>query len=174
MKRLHYVNFFGVLLLAALCVAQWQHDRQLNLEINRLEKARLDQVAKLKEQEQDLRDLNADLGQFKESFTKLQTELTDARAKLQAADRAVRQLTAERVELSASVTNWAAAVARRDERLEQTHAQILKLGDELNDSIRKFNELATNYNAVVKDLNESRARQSQPFSAQPPEPTRPP
>jgi chromosome segregation ATPase len=158
MKRLHYVNFFGVIALAVLCVMQWRHDRQLNLEINRLEKVRLDQAGRLAEQERNVRGLDADLTQFKELLTKAQQELNETRAGFQAAERHGRQLTAQRDQLAASVTNWAAAVAIRDERLEQANARIRELADGLNASIEKFNELATNYNAVVKDLNELRER----------------
>ena len=51
MKRLHYINFFGVIVLAVLCAMQWQHDRMLNLDVNRLEKTRLEQATKLAEQD---------------------------------------------------------------------------------------------------------------------------
>ena len=163
MKRLQYVNLVGVLALAALCVVQWQRDRNLNLEVNRLETARQDQDAKLTEQEQIVRGLNADLAQFKEQFGKAQTELSDARQKLRMFERDVRQLTGERDQLKISVTNWANAVSVRDERLKEAGAQVDRLNDELNASIRKFNELATNHNAVVKDLNDLRARVVQPL-----------
>ena len=162
MKRLQYVNLVGVLALAALCVVQWQRDRNLNLEVNRLEQMRLDQGSKLAEQERAMRGLNSDLAEFKEQFTKAQTELNDARQKIRAAERDGRQLTTERDQLKTSVTNWAAAVATRDDRLKEAGTQIRRLGYELNSSIRKFNELATSHNAVVKNLNELRARLAQP------------
>jgi len=165
MNRLHYVNLAGVLALAALCVFQWQANRRLNLEVNQLEKTRLDQAARLAEQEQIVRGLNSDLAQFKEQFTQAQAELGDMRKKLDAAQLEIRQVTVERNQLKTSVTNWAAAVSVRDERLTEAGSQLRKLGDDLNASIRKFNDLATNYNAVVKELNELRAR---PAQAQPP------
>ena len=158
MNRLHYVNLVGVLALALLCMAQWRHDRDLNLEVNRLEKARQDQTVKLTEQEQIVRGLTADLAQFKEQFGKAQTELSDERQKLRMSEHDVRQLSAERDQLKTSVTNWANAVTIRDERLKEAGAQIRRLSDESNASIRRFNELATNHNALVKDLNEVRAR----------------
>ncbi len=46
----------------------------------------------------------------------------------------------------------------RDERLQEANAEIRRLSAGLNSSIHKFNDLATNHNAVVKDLNELRAR----------------
>lgn len=165
MKRLHYLNLIGVLVLAAVCIAQWQRDRQLNLEVNRLEKTRLDQAATLAEQEQTVRGLDADLAQFKAQFAKSANELDGLRQQLRAAERDARQLMLERDQLKTSVTNWAAAVAARDERLKEASAQIHRLADELNTSIQKFNELAVNHNAVVSNLNELRARFAPPRPA---------
>jgi chromosome segregation ATPase len=162
MKRLQYFNLLGVLALVLLCVAQWQHNRQLNLEVNRLEKVRLDHEAKLVEQEQTMRGLNADLAQFKEEFTKSRSELSDARQKLGTAERGALQVTIDSDQLKSSITNWAAAVAARDERLKEANAQIRRLAGELNSSARQFNALATNYNAVVKDLNDIRSHPTQP------------
>src|SRR2546430_8415838 len=152
MKRLHYINFFGVIVLAVLCAMQWQHDRMLNLDVNRLEKTRLEQATKLAEQEQAAKAAAADLAQFKEQFNKAHNELADALQRLRAAERQTNQLTVERDQLKVSVTSWAAAVTTRDERLKEANAEIRRLSDELNASIRKFNDLATNYNAAVKDL----------------------
>lgn len=162
MKRLHYVNLIGVLALVVLCVAQWRHDRQLNLEINRLEKARLDLEGRLAEQERDARGLNADLVEFKDSLTATQAGLNETQAKLLIAERQLRQLTTERDQLRATLTNWAAAVEVRDKHLEQANNRIRELADELNASVVRFNELATNYNAVVQDLNELRGRSKPP------------
>lgn len=165
MKRLHYVNLAGVLALGALCVAQWQHDRRLNLELNRGEKVRLDQSARLEEQDRTARGLNADLAQFKEQFARSGNELHELRQKLRAAEGEVRQLARERDQLKSSVTNWAEAVAARDERLREAAEQIRTLADDLNASIRRFNELATNYNALVRERNELRARGAEPVPA---------
>ncbi len=162
MKRLHYVNLIGVLALVVLCVAQWRHDRQLNLEINRLEKARLDLEGRLVEQERDARGLKADLLEFKDSLTTTQAGLNETQAKLLTAERQLRQVAAERDQLRATLTNWATAVEVRDRHLEQANNRIRELADELNASIIRFNELATNYNAVVKDLNELRERAKPP------------
>ncbi len=165
MKRLDYLNLIGVLALAALCVAQWRRDRQLNLEINQLENVRLQQEAKIVEQERSMHGLDEDLVHFKEQFLKAETATTESGQKLRAAEREIRQLTLERDQLKGSINNWASAVTARDERLTEANAQIRRLADELNASIRKFNELATNYNATVKDLNDLRSRVAQPKPA---------
>jgi chromosome segregation ATPase len=152
-KRLHHVNLLGVIAVAVLCVVQWQRNRHLSLEVNRAEKIQLEQVERIGEREQMLLGLKADLAQFKEQVTKSRNELSDGRQKLQAA---------EREQLKSSITNWASAVGERDERLKEADVQIRRLAEELNSSVLKFNELATNHNAVVKELNELRARSAQP------------
>jgi len=174
MKRLHYFNLLGILVLAALSVAQWQRDRRLNLSFNQLEKTRLEQAAKISEQEQTLRGVNADLAQFKEQFTKAQSELAETSQKLRLIERQTNQLTIERDQLKASITNWVAAVTSRDERIKEASAQIRKFADDLNASIRKYNELVTNHNAVVNDLKELRNRVSQSPPGNPAQPARQP
>jgi hypothetical protein len=45
---------------------------------------------------------------------------------------------------------------------------VRQLAADRNDAVRKFNELAEKYNAVVKDLNEARARLAGPSTNAPP------
>ena len=96
---------------------------------------------------------------------KMQMELNDARGQLQAAEREARQLSVQRDELKSSAANWASAVAGREERLKEANARIRQLAEELNASIHKFNDLATNHNAIVKQLNELRAKLASPQPA---------
>jgi DNA recombination protein RmuC len=153
-KLLQWINLFGVLALAALCVVQWQRDRKLNLQFNALEKVRQSQEQKIAEQERTARGLTDDLAQLKTQFQSTHTELTEARTTLGKLDRENVQLQSERDQLKASVTNWSQAVKKRDARLREANDQLRDLSTRLNDSIVKFNELATNYNASVKRFND--------------------
>ena len=155
-RTLQFVNLGGVLLLAALCVFQWQRDRRLNLNLRQSEKTRQVYEQKIGEQERNLRGLNADLTQLKEQLGRVHAEAKESQTKFEASERDNRQLTAERDQLRESVTNWAAAVSLRDQRLTEANDRIRTLASDLNSSVRKFNELVTNYNAVVQSLNESR------------------
>lgn len=152
-----WLNLLGVLVLAGLCVLQWGRDRALNLDLNRNEKVRLSQQARIAEQDKDLLGLRDDLATFKEQLVRSQGELGEARKRVQELERNQRQLVSERDQLKESVTNWANAVAVRDERLVTANSRIHELTDQLNDSIQKFNVLATNYNTAVQTLNELRA-----------------
>lgn len=163
--KLHHVNLIGVLIVTAICVGQWGRNRDLNLEVNRLEQTRREQSSKIAEQEKTMRGVNADLSQFKEQFSRSEAELKDARQRLRTAERDVLQLNTQRDQLRTSVTNWAEAVTLRDERLKDAAEQTRRLAEELNASIRKFNELATKHNALVKDVNDLRARLSEPQPA---------
>jgi chromosome segregation ATPase len=153
-RKLHYFNLAGVLALLAICILQWVQNRNLNLDVNRLEAARLEAASKLAETQKSERDLAGDLSELKAHLERSQTNSTDARQKLGTLERDLRQRTAERDQLLSSVTNWAAAVIARDEKLKEANGQIHRLAEELNSSITRFNNLATNYNAVVKDFNE--------------------
>jgi hypothetical protein len=79
-------------------------------------------------------------------------------SKLRPLEREVRQLTQERDLLKASVTDSAAAVATRDERLKEFATQLEEVATGRSEAVTKFNDLAEKYNGVVKDLNEARAR----------------
>jgi chromosome segregation ATPase len=157
-NRLKYVNLLGVTVLAALCVAQWVHDRRLNLEIKRLYQVRLQQSARIDDQANQLRGLNEDLNQLKASLATERDLRSQAEKKLAASEVADEQLTRERDQLKAAISNWANAVALRDERMKEANARIEQLAADLNASIRKYNELVTNYNAVVKSLGATRGQ----------------
>lgn len=162
MKFIHAFNFVGVLALTGLCLAQWTRDRQLNLEINRLEQVRLDQTSKIADLEQAIAGLKEDLAQIKNLYNQSQTELAETRKKLRGAEAENILLVSERDQLKASVARWTEAVAVRDARITEANEHIRKLSDDLNGAILKFNELATNYNAVVKDLNALRSKPPKP------------
>ncbi len=157
--QLKYWNLFGVLALSALCIAQWQRDRQLNLELGRLDQMRLQQAAKIDEQASQLKGLNEDLGQLKTSLVNEQSLRSEVEQKVASAENTNQQLTLERDQLKAAITNWANAVAVRDERMKDANARIEQLAADLNTSIRKYNDLVTNRNAAVKT---SGATHSQP------------
>jgi chromosome segregation ATPase len=156
--RLKYMNLFGVLALAALCVAQWQRDRRLNLEVGRLDQVRLQQGAKIDEQAGLLKGLNEDLGQLKTSLGIEQSLRSQAEQKVVSTENANLQLGLERDQLKAAITNWANAVALRDERMKEANTRIEQLAADLNTSIRKYNELVTNRNAAVKASGATRAQ----------------
>lgn len=165
-RFLHYFNLAGVLALTALCVAQWQVNRRLNLETASLEKARMESAAKLAEQDKALAGYRADLDDFRQQLTKNHGLLKEAETKLGATEHQVLNLGNERDQLKISVTNWAQAVTARDERLKETAEQLQKLATDRNDTVTKFNELATKYNGVVKDFNEMRAKFAALIAAQ--------
>ena len=156
--QLKYVNLFGVLALATLCIAQWQQDRRLNLEIGRLDQVRLQQAAKIDEQTNVLKGLNEDLDQLKTSLANEQSLRSQAEQKVLSSESTNEQLILERDQLKAAITNWANAVALRDERMKEANARIEQLAADLNASIRKYNELVTNHNAAAKASGATRAQ----------------
>jgi len=159
--QLKYVNLLGVLALTVLCLCQWTHDRRLNLQLKRLDQVRLEQSAKIDEQASQLKGLNEDLGQLKTSLATERSLRSQVQQKLETAQAASEQLTLERDQFKTAISNWANAVALRDERMKEANARIEELAADLNASVRKYNALVTNYNAVVKALGENRGKTGQ-------------
>jgi uncharacterized coiled-coil DUF342 family protein len=157
-RQLQFLNLFGVLALAVLCVVQWRHDRELNLEVGQLDKTRQTQEQKISEQAEFARGLAADLEHFKIQFKEQHDDLESERHKARDAENEAAKLAAERDQLKESVANWANAVTQRDALVKEANGRIESLSADLNSTIRKYNELTTNYNGVVKELNESRAK----------------
>jgi chromosome segregation ATPase len=148
--QLKYLNVLGVMVLASLCVAQWLHNRCLNLGIKRLDQVHSEQSARIDEQVIQLKELNEDLDQQKTSLATERALRSQIEQKLETAEAGNERLTLERDQLKVAITNWANAVALRDERMKEANVRIEELAADLNASIRKYNKLVTNYNAVVK------------------------
>ena len=157
-RTLQFANLLGVAALAVLCVLQWNANRRVNLEASALEKVRIEQSAKIEQQEKNIKGQAADLDNFREQLALGSAALKETDAKLAKAGREIGQLESEREQLKASVTNWAAAVTLRDERIKEGNERIKQLGEEMNASIRKFNELAEAHGKLVKDWNEQQAK----------------
>jgi len=157
-RSLQYANLIGVVALTVLCVFQWKANRRVNMEASALEKTRLELTSKVEEHEKTIKGQVADLETFREQLSLATRSLKETETKLTKAGREIAQLETEREQLKASVTNWAAAVTARDERLKEGNARIKQLGEEMNANIRKFNELAETHGKLVKDWNEQQAR----------------
>jgi chromosome segregation ATPase len=157
-RWMQFINFLGVLLLAALCIAQWQVNRRMNLQVIELDRANQAQRVAIGEREKTIQGQAADLDGFREQLTLAHTTLKERETRLALMEREVRQLSLERDQLRVSVTNWAAAISVRDEKLKMANEDLQKLAKDRNEVVGKFNDLAEKYNSAVKDLNEIRVR----------------
>ncbi|MDR3405061.1 MAG: hypothetical protein P4L99_21345 [Chthoniobacter sp.] len=140
--------------MTVLSAVQWQANRSIQLNVVSLQRAQMAQAAKLAEREQKIKDSAADLDSFRERVTQLDTALKEAESKLpgQPADNGQQD------QLKKSVDEWTAAVAARDEQIKKANGQLESVAVERNAAVSKFNELAGKYNAVLKELNEARAK----------------
>ena len=153
-RFLQYFNFIGIIALAVLCSAQWRTNRRLNLEIFDLEKTRLDQLAKIDEQDKSIKGYVADLDELRQRLTLSESALKESQEKFAALAADRDKVIAERDALKTSLDKFTAAVAERDAALKQAGwIRFEKLAADRNDAISKFNDLADKYNAVVKDLD---------------------
>jgi len=157
-RLLQWFNLIGVVALTALCVVQWRTNRTLNLELNQQQKLGEQTASRLKELARQMQGGAADLEEFRQRVAQANSALQAAEARRAALEPQLKQLRNERDQLKTSVTNWAAAVAARDDRLKQAGADLARLGSERNEAVRKFNELAVRQNQLVAEL-ERRAKE---------------
>jgi chromosome segregation ATPase len=130
------LNFFGVLVLAVLLCVQWKTNSRLEAEDNHLEQLRVEQSAKIADQEITLKQDAADLDDFRQRLSISESSLKSA---IVDRDRLAQLVD----ELKKALDQWKAAVAARDEAIQKIAAQR-------NDAITKFNDLADKYNTMVK------------------------
>ncbi len=131
-------NGLGVGVLAVLCAVQWQANSRLENIVEQLDKTRIEQSAKIAEQDRTLKDNAADL--------------EDLRQRLSMSESQLEKATAEGTQLKATLAKWMAAVKERDAALKQAGERIQKLAGERNEAIQKFNDLADKYNSLVKQM----------------------
>ncbi len=157
-RALTFINFVGILALAALCAVQWDTNRRVNLLAIDLEKTRLQQTDKIHEQGKTIKGYMADLDDFRQRLTLAESQLNDARQKLASVTNERNQLQADRDKLRKALDQWIAAVAARDEAIRHAGEQIEKLAADRNDAVHRFNDLAEKYNALVKDWNQAQGK----------------
>ena len=152
-RTLQFVNLFGVVILAAVCGAQWTINRKVNLEANRLEKVRIEQQQQLEERDKAIKGQLADLDTFRERIQSLSKSMKESETKAAQFESKFTQAEADREQLKENIRKWTEAVQQRDQELTKARDQIQTLATNRNGAVERFNELAEKYNAVVKDLN---------------------
>ena len=158
MKVLRWLNLLGVLILAGLCVTQWFRMRDQDREIDSRKRAADVLEARLAEQDRRLEATLADLESMKsQAIRQLAIDAADRRT-LEESQRNLQQATYERDQLRSAVSNWTAAVSARDLNLQQMDRAVRNLTNELAAAVQRHNQLATNYNRVVEELNGLRRR----------------
>jgi chromosome segregation ATPase len=155
-RHLEKLNLLGVVILAALCVAQWKINRDTNLRLQSAQKFQHEQTTKLSDQEKAIQNHLADLETFRTQLTATKARETELEKKLAESDQTNRQLTNERDQLKSTITNWAAAVETRDQQLRQAATNLQALIKTRDEAILKYNDLAKRHNELVTDLNRSR------------------
>jgi septal ring factor EnvC (AmiA/AmiB activator) len=136
-------NFAGVAVLCVLCCVQWNANSRLEDNVEQLDQTRIEQSAKIVEQDRTLKDDAADLEDLRQRLSMSESELKTTMVER---DR----FAAEDKQLKAALDKWIAAVKERDAAIKQAGDLIQKLAAERNDAIGKFNDLVDKYNALVK------------------------
>jgi chromosome segregation ATPase len=157
-RFLHLLNFLGVVALAVLCVVQWRSGSRDDRRLQDLEQTRVEQDARLAQQARQLAGATADMEEFRKRLVESQAALKEARAAGDAGAAQLRQATVERDQFKAAVEQWAAAVAARDQALQQAGEQTRQLAKARDEAVRRFNELVARYNVLVDQVNRAATR----------------
>jgi chromosome segregation ATPase len=157
---LNIVNFLGVIGLAVLCTAQWVANSSQGGQIDRLEKVRAQQEAKLANDDKTIKGDAADMDDFRTRLSASESSLKDSQDKLAKAEAENARSSGEATALKAELDKFQQAVAARDatikeagERMQTLVDRIQKAQEERNDAVTKFNELAVRYNAAVQQAS---------------------
>ncbi|HVX84877.1 MAG TPA: hypothetical protein VH253_08685 [Phycisphaerae bacterium] len=159
-----WINFLGILALAALCAIQWYATRTLHLQLFDAQTARQSLAAKIDDQSKTIAGLHADLDEFRDRINKTDDMLQSAQKNLDAARNNVAQVTAQRNDLQATVdaqkkalAQWSAAVDARDAALQASAARVQSLAADRNAAVSRYNDLAAQYNKAVAELKQAAA-----------------
>ena len=136
-------NAMGVVLLAALCVFQWDQLRAISGRLNIADQAAIAQAEVLSKEKQARQRDGIDLADMRNRLAAADAE---AESNFKRAIAAERKLDATGV----AVEKLKKAVADRDAVLGQQDAAIRKTAGERDDAIRKYNDLVLKYNELVK------------------------
>jgi chromosome segregation ATPase len=161
-RFLQWFNLGGVCVLVVLCAVQWQLNRSLNLRAIDLEKQEARDTKALVEKDKTIEGNIADMNDFRERLSKTDGALKQAQGTISADDAKITELSAQCQQLTssidtlkASLEEWKQAVATRDEALKKSQEQAAKLAADRNDTIIKFNDLATHYNTAQEQLKQA-------------------
>lgn len=118
------ILILSLLLLGGLAVVQWQKNSQLNAHLTDVEAVYVNQKKTLTEQEESIGKLKQELAQIQFQFASAQDEAKTARARALIAEQKSLQITWDRDQLQAALTNSVAIGVEQAKRLQETQAQL--------------------------------------------------
>lgn len=150
MRSLPLLNFLGVLALSGICVMQWIRHHTTDQQLQRTQEA-------LQRMESDLHvrtsaetGVKSDLDAFKNRWMESQQNAQELQARLQEAQKELTQAHAQTEEWTRQKAQWTGAISNREARLREALDQIRVLNAELQARAQKYNQLASNYNQVIR------------------------
>jgi septal ring factor EnvC (AmiA/AmiB activator) len=146
-------NLLGVLVLAVLCVIQWQVNSRVNQRADKLDATRIEQAEKLDDDDRTIKGQAIDLEEFRQRITLAETQLKDNEVKLNQMTFERNQLSQQRDQYKFALSKWIAAVGERDAAIRKASVEIQNLARQRNDAIAQMNDLVVKYNALAKASN---------------------
>jgi uncharacterized coiled-coil DUF342 family protein len=157
----HMVNFMGVIALVALCWVQWGENRTVSRRAVAAETSRAELQIKLQDAQHTIDADKKDLDEFRDRLTQAQKDIEKNKADLTEAVAQQETLRTERdlyhtnaLALQTALEKWKAALAERENALNQANDAVVKIAADRNDAVKKLNALVTNYNTGIKSTND--------------------
>jgi chromosome segregation ATPase len=152
-RKLQYLNFFGIAALSVLCVFQWRANSRIDQDRRQLASICQSQRGTISEDERALEADTAAMGDLNGRLTAATGDLLKERSDLAAANHQNDLLTAQCDDLKSALAKWTAAVAQRDAALKQAADEIQKAAADRDQAVKKYNDLAGQYNSIVASQN---------------------
>jgi chromosome segregation ATPase len=145
-RAVQYLNFLGVAALAVLCAFQWSASSRIDHQREQLASTCQTQSAKIAEDEQSLQADTASIDDLNQRLSSATDELSKTHQQIEA-------LTIRCDQMKSALAKWTAAVAQRDAALKQAADEIQKAMADRDQAVKKYNDLAGQYNAMIAGQN---------------------
>lgn len=155
------IVILSLVLLGGLAVVQWQKNRQLNENLTDVEAVYVNQKRTLTEQEESIGKLKQELAQIQYQFVSGQDEAEATRARLLIAEKEILQITWDRDQLQAALTNSAAIGSEQAKRLQETQTQLATTQQQFTAVKSQLTEAGAGIERLTNQLQAARLKLSQ-------------
>ncbi len=154
MKRLHWINALGVLLLAVLCLLQWSENRSLKLQLEAGQAEKLRRGEILVRLETEKKALTEDLDSFRSQLGASSRSGTETKQKLRQIEDEKSRLADTLQDLRQQVKTWQTASSERDARIAAMNKNVTELSADRDKTTAQYRELLLRLEECQKLLQE--------------------
>ncbi|GIX50288.1 MAG: hypothetical protein KatS3mg132_482 [Limisphaera sp.] len=159
-RLLPWINAVAIPVLAGLCVAQWWHDRDLQLHLRECREELSSSLAERQQLETRLERAQADLELFRDRYQASEQRVARLNTELRQRTDQWERCMAEAEQTRAALTNWMEAVRLRDQKLEEAASRILELNARVQELADRYRQCVTNHQSLLEQYERMQQRQA--------------